>query len=93
MQSVWQYEFDHFGQFNSGNSPLNSATGWAILKLNESATLEIEDSQKANGIVGIITWQADTCLDKALTVHLRNQYYDGSGRDHGHMLLNGGNPF
>lgn len=81
------------GAFSPANSPFDHAGGGAILEPFKSARLQIKDDNFHESFTGKVTWQADACLESAMTGAHRI-YYSASGHfDQGLVVLNGGNPF
>lgn len=81
------------GEFSNGNSPLSLETGGAVLKPGRTARVIIRDNNKYDALIGKITWQADACIDRALLVSVRSQYYYGSSLASTLIPLNNGFPF
>lgn len=86
------YSVEHFGQFSSKNSPINSSI--AILKPFETGNITIYDNSTSyhESFTGRVSWQADACIDKAIRVDVRTNL-GGSNFNQGFVILNGGNPF
>lgn len=82
------YDFD--GEFNSGNSPFSVEPSGAILKPGRTAKVTIFDDSYTEALVGSISWQADSCINEALSVSVRSHRSSlGTSID----FLNGGQPF
>jgi|GEM_PF-2364044 len=73
--------YELHGQFDNDNSPLNILTGGAILKAQQSAFVRINDDNASAGIIGKITWQADSCLDNPLSINIRNEQIASNPND------------
>ncbi len=87
------YSVTHHGQFTEDNSPIEQGLGWAILRPNESAYVILYDDNKLDGFTGKVIWQANACIEKAITAYIRTYRYDNTSMDLGLVPLNGGNPF
>jgi len=81
------------GSFSPTNSPFDNVVGGAILRPTQSAQVQIIDDNFHESFTGKVTWQADACLESAMTGALRNEYFTSSRYDQGLVLFNGGNPF
>ena len=93
--AYFPYDTVSNAQFSGENSPINLNSGGAILRPNQTGLIIIHDSalDHAKGMIGKVSWQADSCLDKAIVVNVRTVYSSGHGYDQGLVFLNGGNPF
>lgn len=89
------YDMTYSGQFNVNNSPLNLNSGGAILGAHQTGWVSILDAgiSHLTGFIGRVYWQADKCMDKAITVNIRNSYSSSTRYDQGYVTLNGGKPF
>lgn len=89
------YDTRQYGQFSSSNSPLSLDLGGAILRENQTGQIIIHDNalDHTKGMVGKVSWQADSCLDKAIVVNVRTVHTSSQRYDQGLVFLNGGNPF
>lgn len=81
------------GSFSPTNSPLDDASGGAILAPFKSGHIHIHEDAYQGIFTGKITWQADACLESAMTGALRIEYVNSDRYDQGLVVLNGGNPF
>jgi len=86
-------QYSMFGAFSATNSPFDQVVGRAILKPFKSTEIYIYDDNVHESFTGKITWQADACLESAMTGALRIEYFNSSHYDQGFVLFNGGNPF
>ncbi len=68
------YSYTLEGNFNSANSPFALLTGGAILKPGRTARITIYDDNNSDALMGSISWQADTCIEKALLVSARSHH-------------------
>jgi len=80
------------GSFSPTNSPFDNVVGGAILRPFQSAHVQILDDNLNEVFTGKVTWQADACLESAMTGAHRAHYLDSSRYDQG-LTFNGGNPF
>lgn len=85
------------GNFSSSNNPIRQLdqTGWAALPVFNTGYVRIDDNSPGYHS-GVITWQADACLDApTVSVSINNSYHvTNSHRDASRSLtINGGNPF
>ena len=87
------HRVDNYGEFASGNSPINLEHGGAILKPLESGLVTIRYSGFTQDFTAEISWQADSCIPHAISGSLRNRYISGDRFDQSLVLLNGGKPF
>jgi len=78
--------------FNTGNNPLSTDTGGAILQPGQTGRVRIEDDNLGSVLTGTIHWQADSCIGHALVASARSTYW-GSSSFNTTIFLNGGNPF
>ena len=81
------------GAFSSVNSPFDQVVGGAILKPFKTGEVYIMEDHFSQSFTGKITWQADACLEHAMTGAARIYYLDSSHFDQGLVLFNGGQPF
>ena len=81
------------GAFSSVNSPFDQVVGGAILKPFKTGQVHIKEEQLPKTLTGKITWQADACLEHAMTAAARIHYSSSNRFDQGLVLFNGGNPF
>jgi len=81
------------GAFSFINSPFDQVVGGAILKPFKSAEIHLAEDSLNDSFTGKVTWQADSCLESALTGALRVRYSSSSRYDQGLTVFNGGNPF
>jgi len=82
-----------YESFNTGNSPLSTDTGGAILLPGQTGRVHILDDNLGSVLTGTVHWQADSCIGHALVVSARNSYWSGSYSGNTTIFLNGGNPF
>ncbi len=66
---------------------------WTILAPGASARVIIDDDSAPTFLSGKLEWQADSCLEEALVVTVRNVLSQSGRYDQGLYMLNGGNPF
>ena len=81
------------GAFSSVNSPFDQVVGGAILKPFKTGEVRIRENHFSQNLTGKITWQADACLEHAMTGAARIHYIDSNHYDQGLVLFNGGQPF
>ena len=81
------------GAFSSINSPFDQVVGGAILKPFKTGQVIIREDHFSQNLTGKITWQADACLEHAMTAAARIQYSSSNRLDLGLVLFNGGQPF
>lgn len=87
------------GYFNPSNSPIRQldGTGVALLKSFESGYLKLDDNSESKIISGILTWQANKCLDKAtlsVDMSIYRSFPTTPLRDNSRSItIYGGNPF
>ena len=81
------------GGFSSINSPFDHVVGGAILKPFKTGQVSIREDHFSKNLTGQITWQADVCLEHAMTGAARIYYIDSNRFDQGLVLFNGGQPF
>lgn len=87
------------GYFNAANSPIRQldGTGVALLKSFETGFVQIDDNSETKIISGVLTWQANTCLDKAtlsVDMSVYRHFETTPLRDNSRSVtINGGNPF
>jgi len=81
-------QYSMMGAFSPTNSPFDH-----VLKPFKSAEIRLRDDNFPESFTGKVTWQADACLESAMTGALRNEYFTSSRYDQGLVLFNGGNPF
>ena len=81
------------GSFSPTNSPFDNVVGGAILRPFQSAQVQIIDDNFHESFTGKVTWQADACLESAMTGAYRAYYSTSSRFDQGLSVFNGGNPF
>ena len=79
--------------FNNTNSPLDTDLGGAILKPSEMGLIGIFNANNRQNFTAQLLWQADACINEALSGALRVYYGDSSRLEQGLVLLNGGKPF
>lgn len=79
--------------FNSNNNPNHIQTGGAILRPGESGEIWVHDSSSPSPLKGKITWQADGCLERAITATVRNFHVSSTRFSQGLFPLNNGEPF
>lgn len=83
----------YYGMFNSVNSPFLPVESGAVLKPRETARVRVVDDSNLEALYGEISWQADSCIERALLVSVRNHYSTTSRFSSDLMLLNNGQPF
>ena len=81
------------GKFSSINSPFDQVVGGAILKPFTTGEVHIREDHLSNYLTGQITWQADACLEHAMTGAARIKSGDSDRLSQGLVLFNGGQPF
>lgn len=87
------------GHFDIANSPIREldGSGAALLKSFETGFMQLDDDSELKIVSGVLTWQANKCLEKAmLSVDMSvYRFFKGSPtRDHSRSVtINGGNPF
>ena len=81
------------GAFSSINSPFDQIVGGAILKPFKTGRVRIAEDHFTQSFTGQISWQADACLEHAMTGAARVHYIDSNRYDQGLVLFNGGQPF
>jgi len=81
------------GGFNNVNSPFVDLGESAVLKPFETGQIYLESSNDTNSFTGQIIWQADSCIQTALSTAYRVVRNTNNGFDQGLVLLNGGKPF
>ena len=86
-------QYSLHGAFSSINSPFDQVVGGAILKPFKTGEVYIMEDHFSQSFTGKITWQADACLEHAMTGAARIYYLDSSHFDQGLVLFNGGQPF
>jgi len=86
-------QYSMFGAFSPTNSPFDHVVGGAILKPFKSAEIHLKDDNFHENFTGKVTWQADACLESAMTGAHRAHYSNSSRYDQGLTVFNGGNPF
>jgi len=86
-------QYSMIGAFSPTNSPFDHLVGGAILKPLKSAEIHIYDNNFHESFTGKVTWQADACLESAMTGAYRAFYSTTSRFDQGLTVFNGGNPF
>jgi len=77
------------GNFMSNTIPFNHQTGGAILKPNYGAELALNETFNGNFTVEL-SWQADSCIDSALSTMMRVRYENGGEFDEVVNQFNGG---
>lgn len=85
-------EVANFGTFTKLNSPVDIGNGGAILRPKQSGWIKITGNH-GNGFISEMVWQADSCLDAAVVVSIKNERITSSTHDYGIITINGGNPF
>ena len=86
-----QYTLD--GGFSSINSPFDHVVGGAILQPFKTGQVVIQEDHFTQNFTGQITWQADACLEHAMTGAARISFASSNNYDQGLVLFNGGQPF
>ena len=86
-------QYSLHGAFSSINSPFDQVVGGAILKPFKTGQVNIYEDHFSKNLTGKITWQADACLEHAMTGAARVGYIDSNRYDQGLVLFNGGQPF
>jgi len=87
---------DLLESFNTGNNPLSTDTGGAILQPGQTGRVRIENDNLGTVLTGTVHWQADSCIGHALVASARSSYWGASninGSGITTIFLNGGNPF
>lgn len=79
--------------FNNANSPLEAELSGAILKPSEMGRIGIRNANNRQNFTAQLLWQADACIDQAISGAMRVQYSNSPIYDQGLVLLNGGKPF
>lgn len=77
------------GNFMSNTIPFNHQTGGAILKPAYGAELALNETFNGNFTVEL-TWQADACINSALSTMMRVRYENGGEFDEVVNQFNGG---
>ena len=86
-------QYSLHGGFSSINSPFDHVVGGAILKPFKTGQVSIREDHFSKSFTGQIIWQADACLEHAMTAAARIHYSSSNRFDQGLVLFNGGQPF
>jgi len=82
-----------YDNFSSTNSPLDSLGGGAILTPGQTGMILLSGPSFPGTVTGKVTWQADACLEHAITATMRNTHSSSSRYSQGLFPLNNGDPF
>lgn len=81
------------GSFHTSNNPFEVNPYGAVLFPGKTSRSIIFDSGNTQALAGKVSWQADACIESALSVTVRSHYSESGKMASNIMPLNGGKPF